>query len=112
MIVPSARLKGVISCTYYPIISCIIFPLQILEPIDEVKAQVCKNADSVSHLQATIEQIKEESKQASAEIGEILCIIKDLKQDLKAKNLHSARKATIHNLKKFIGKSKSMLMSS
>lgn len=67
----------------------------------------------MSHLQATIEEIKEESKQASAEIGEILCILKDLKQESKEKNsVHSARKATVHNLKKFIGKSKSMLKSS
>lgn len=81
------------------------FVPQILEPIDEVKAQVYKNADSVSHLQATIDEIKEESKQAAVELGEILCLIKDLKQDLKPKDLRSTTKSTIHGLKKFIGKS-------
>ena len=84
---------------------------QVLEPIDEVKAQVCKNTDTVSHLQSTIDEIKEESKQAAAELGEILCIIKDMKQALKGKDSPTIRKSTLHGLKKFIGKSKSVLMS-
>ena len=67
-----------------------------MEPIEEVKAQVSKNADTVSRLQATID---EESKQAAAEIGEILCIIKDIKQDMKAKNSHTSTRSTIHGLK-------------
>ena len=75
-------------------------------PIDEVKAQVSKNTDIVSRLQATIDEIKEESKQTAVEIGEILCIIKDIKQDVKAKNLRTGTRSTIHNLKKFLGKSK------
>lgn len=84
-----------------------------MAPIDEVKAQVYKNTDSVSHLQVTIDEIKEESKQAAVEIAEILCLIKDLKQDLKGKNstFHGTTKSTIHGLKKFIGKSKSLLQS-
>ena len=76
----------------------------MLEPIDELKAQVCKNADTVSHLQATIDEIKEESKQTAMEVGEILCLIKDIKQDLKTKNLRTGTRSTIHGLKKFLGK--------
>jgi len=82
--------------------------LQVLEPIDEVKAQVFKNKETMSQLQATIDEIKKESKQAAIELGEILCILKDIKPDMKGKT-HSAAKSTIHGLKKFIGKSKSTL---
>ena len=74
-----------------------------------MKAQVSKNADAVSRLQATIDEIKEESKQAAVEIGEILCIIKDIKQDMKGKNAPTVARSTIHGIKKFIGKSKSTL---
>ena len=80
--------------------------MQALEPIDEVKAQVHKNTDTMSHLQATVEEIKEESKQISVEIGEILHIIKELKQDVKAKGSSASTRSTI---KKFLGKSKSYL---
>ena len=78
----------------------------MLEPIDEVKAQVCRNTDAMSRLQATIEEIKEDSKQTATEIAEIACIIKDLKQHLKTRS--TTTRSTIHGLKKFLGKSKSV----
>ena len=83
--------------------------MQVLEPMDEIKAQVSENTDAVSRLQATLDEIKEESKQTAVEIGEILCLIKDMKQDTKGKNSSTVAKSTIHGIKKFIGKSKSTL---
>ena len=80
--------------------------LQVLEPIDEVKAQVYKNVDTMTRLQATIDEIKEESKQAAMELGEILCIIKDIKQNVKGKSSNTAGRSTIHSLKKLIGRSR------
>ena len=62
--------------------------------------------DTMSRLQATVEEIKEESKHAAVELGEILHMIKDLKQNLKAKN--TTARSTIHGFKKLLGKSKSV----
>lgn len=75
--------------------------MQSLKPIDDIKVQVHKNTDAMSHLQAAVEEIKTESKQAAMEIAEISCLLKELKKDLsKGKTTTHFAKSTIHGLKK------------
>ena len=60
----------------------------------------------MSYMQASIDEIKEESKQTAVEIAEVLCILKDFKQDQKGKNHTYHAKSTFHGLKKLLGKNK------
>jgi len=67
------------------VITTTTFTLQVLEPIDEVKAKVQKNTDTISTLQNTIDQMKVELERATSQDDKILMAIKELKQDMNKK---------------------------
>ncbi|XP_065890705.1 transient receptor potential cation channel subfamily A member 1 homolog isoform X2 [Dysidea avara] len=76
----------------------------VLEPIDEVKAQVQRNLDVLSNVQSTIEQMKMKFEHAKTQDDKILAAIKDLKQDMNKKgpSLSSARSQAKSLLRKVI----------
>jgi len=80
----------------------------VLEPIDEVKAQVQRNTDAMSTLQNTIDQMKVELERVTSQDDKILEAIKELKQDMNKKgpSLSSAGSRAKKMLKNAIKKVK------